>query len=73
MSSAQKDRRLLIMAPTVRDSQITAELLNGAGIETEQCRSLTQLVASLNYGGAAALIAEEHLTNSAKEPLAAWL
>jgi signal transduction histidine kinase len=73
MSIAQKDLRLLIMAPTVKDGEITAELLNGAGIETQQCRSLAQLVAELTEGAAAALIAEEHLSNSLKVPLAAWL
>ncbi len=73
MSATPKDLRLLIMAPTVKDGEITAELLNGAGIETQPCRSLPQLVDELNQGAAAALIGEEHLTNSLKMPLAAWL
>jgi signal transduction histidine kinase/CheY-like chemotaxis protein len=73
MNASPQDLRLLIMAPTPRDGDITCELLNGAGIGTQLCPDLHALVQELNDGAAAALIAEEHLSGGQKAPLAAWL
>ena len=73
MTASALDLRLLIMAPTPRDGEITCELLNGAGIGTLQCQDLYVLVHELNEGAAATLIAEEHLSGALKAPLAAWL
>lgn len=73
MNPSAHDLRILVMAPTVRDGEITAELLTGAGIATEQCKDLYALVKELNEGAAAALIAEEHLSSALLVPLAAWL
>jgi signal transduction histidine kinase len=73
MNATPKDLRLLIMAPTHRDGDITCELLNGAGIETDQCKTLQALVQKLDEGAAAILIAEEHLSGALKMPLSAWL
>src|SRR5690349_8625733 len=73
MSASARDLRILIMAPTARDSEITCELLNGSGITTHPCKDLYGLVHELNEGAAAALIAEEHLSGALKAPLAAWL
>ena len=64
---------ILIMAPTARDGGITAELLNGAGIETAAFTSLDSLVSALNDGAAAILVSEEHLVAAIKAPLSAWL
>lgn len=73
MNATARDLRLLIMAPTPKDGEITCELLNGAGITTHQCKDLYALVHELNEGAAAILIAEEHLSGALKAPLAAWL
>ena len=73
MNATARDLRILIMAPTARDGGITTDLLNGAGIETATFTSLDTLVAALNDGAAAVLVAEEHLAASHKGPLAAWL
>ena len=73
MNASASDLRILIMAPTARDAGITAELLNGAGIETAIFTSVEALIGALNEGGAAILVAEEHLAGAHKSPLAAWL
>ena len=73
MNASACDLRILCMAPTARDGEITCELLTGAGIATEQCKDLYALVHEMNEGAAAALIAEEHLSGALKAPLSAWL
>lgn len=73
MNASSNDLRLLVMAPTGRDGEITADLLTGAGIRTTLCRDLYELVHGLDEGAAAVLIAEEHLSGSLKGPLGAWL
>jgi two-component system, sensor histidine kinase len=73
MNATARDLRILVMAPTTRDGEITTELLNGAGIETALFTSLEALVAALSDGAAAVLIAEEHLAGTSKAPMSAWL
>jgi signal transduction histidine kinase len=73
MNVSPRDLRFLLMAPTNRDGDITSDLLNGAGIETQVFSSLEALVHALNEGAAAVLIAEEHLSGVLKVPLANWL
>ena len=73
MSAPLRDLRFLLMAPTHRDADITGDLLNGAGIETQVFSNLDALVDALNEGAAAVLVAEEHLNGSFKGPLANWL
>ena len=73
MTAAARDLRFLLMAPTNRDGDITSDLLNGAGIETQVFSNLDALVQALAEGAAAVMIAEEHLSGSLKAPLANWL
>jgi signal transduction histidine kinase/CheY-like chemotaxis protein len=73
MTAASLDLRFVVMAPTVKDGDITADLLTGAGIETIACATLECLVHTLSEGAAAVLVAEEHLIGPQKAPLAAWL
>src|SRR5688500_11057694 len=73
MTASPHDLPFLLMAPTNRDGDITSDLLNGAGIETQVFSRLEALVDALNEGAAAVMIAEEHLNGSLKAPLANWL
>ena len=73
MTATPHDLRFLLMAPTSRDGDITSDLLNGAGIETQVFSNLEALVHALGEGAAAAMIAEEHLNGPQKVPLAEWL
>ncbi len=52
--------RVLLLAPTVRDGQVSREILATAGIECEICRGLEDLQGEL-AGGAAALILPEEV------------
>ena len=67
------DLRFLILAPTTRDAQITADLLRGAGIDTESFTTLDALVGATGEGAAGILIPEEFLSGALKAPLAAAL
>jgi two-component system, sensor histidine kinase len=73
MNASASDLRILLMAPTLRDGEITSDLLNGAGIETQVFSNLDALVHALSGGAAAVLAAEEHLSGAEKAPLASWL
>ena len=73
MNASARDLRILVMAPTARDGDITTDLLNGAGIETATFTALDALVNALDDGAAAVLVAEEHLTAADKAPLSMWL
>ena len=73
MNATPRDLRFLVMAPTAKDGGITAELLRGAGIDTETFPSVPLLIEALKDGAAAVLLAEEHLAGVAKAPLADWL
>jgi signal transduction histidine kinase len=72
MNATPRDLRFLVMAPTAKDGGITAELLRGAGIDTETFRR-SRCIEALNGGAAAVLLAEEHLAGASKAPLADWL
>lgn len=69
-TSADLDRRLLILAPTRRDAVIARSLLVPAGVPTEVCPSLDTLVEKIEEGAAAILVAEEWVTSTAKVRLA---
>ena len=73
MNASARDLRILVMAPTARDGDITRDLLNGAGIETATFTAFDALVNALDDGAAAVLVAEEHLAAADKAPLSTWL
>jgi signal transduction histidine kinase/ActR/RegA family two-component response regulator len=64
------DRRVLILAPTKKDGIITQALLIPTGVQGEICDSLNGLIAELEGGAAAVLIAEELVASNGANPLA---
>ena len=64
---------ILVLTPTGRDSVATTELLQRACLATQVCQNLTELIAHLGEGAAAALIAEEALTGEGYNTLVAWV
>jgi signal transduction histidine kinase/ActR/RegA family two-component response regulator len=64
------DQRVLILAPTKKDAIITQALLIPAGVQGEICESLSGLIAELEAGAAAVLIAEELVASGRANPLA---
>ena len=59
------EERILVLAPTGRDAELLASILLQNDFEADVCRDLAALSSSLNLGGAAAVIAEEALSDSA--------
>ncbi len=53
------ERRLLVLAPTHRDAQITASVMAATGITAVNCDGVASLVDRLQEGAAGVLIAEE--------------
>jgi signal transduction histidine kinase/ActR/RegA family two-component response regulator len=64
------DRRVLILAPTRRDAVVTKTLLAPAGIVTEFRSTLPAMVAALEAGAAAIVIAEESVASPGSGTLA---
>src|SRR5262245_44495038 len=73
MSGSANDLRILVMAPTVKDGDITVELLQGANIRAIACQNWQHLADELNQGAAALLVGEEHLAGPMRAALASWL
>jgi signal transduction histidine kinase len=59
--AVEADMRVLVLAPTARDSQITRAVLADDGIACCVCRDLQRLLDELPRGAAALLLAEEAL------------
>jgi signal transduction histidine kinase/ActR/RegA family two-component response regulator len=64
------DRRVLILAPTRRDSDITESLLTSAGLPHVVCADMDELVAAAGQGAAAVLLAEETIPHRWRARLA---
>jgi len=58
------DRRVLILAPTRKDALITQSLLLPSGVSGEVCPTMNSLIASLEDGAAAIMIAEEWVSSA---------
>ena len=69
-ASVDFDRRVLILAPTRRDAEITHSLLTGTGVPSEICPAMDDLVIAARQGAAAILVAEETITHPGGQRLA---
>lgn len=67
-----QEERVLVLAPTLRDTQICCETLAQAGITGVPCGNLTELCTQLDAGAGAALLTEEAFT-AEEAPLQRWL
>ena len=65
--------RILILAPTGRDSQLALMALNEAGLSAVACADIVELCVRLEEGAGVAMITEEALTTSAMRTLNATL
>ena len=68
-----REHRVLVLAPFGRDTAEIGRVLGEAGFATETCDSADQLCVEIARGGAAALIAEEALSEEARRRLTAIL
>ncbi|HEY4100933.1 MAG TPA: PAS domain S-box protein [Gemmatimonadales bacterium] len=67
------ERRVLVLAPTRRDAELTVEVLTKAGVTTFLCRSVTHLISELARGAATILVPEEVASRSNTGGLHEWL
>ena len=58
------DLRILVLAPTSNDAQLTARFLENAGLATQVCTTLALLAQHLHAGCGALLLAEEALAEA---------
>src|SRR6476660_2146125 len=58
----RKEKRVLFLAPTVRDGEITRSLLAGAGLTCILCKGLDRLAKEIHEGAGAVLLTEEAMT-----------
>src|SRR4051812_32497732 len=61
--STESDSRVLILAPTRRDSEVTVRLLSGVGLNCIVCPDPEALATEIARGGGAVLLTD-HITNS---------
>jgi hypothetical protein len=67
------EERVLILAPTKKDGEVSQALLQQAEIPSHVCGSLQQLSAELHAGAGALVVTEDALVHSANAPLFAAL
>jgi signal transduction histidine kinase/ActR/RegA family two-component response regulator len=72
LSTALADR-VLILAPTGRDSAVAASILKEAGLPTAVCADLPCFVREIEAGAAAAVVVEEALHTADISGLARWI
>jgi signal transduction histidine kinase/CheY-like chemotaxis protein len=61
MNVEERERRVVFLAPTLRDSNLTASLFSRAGISMTMCVDLRSLCEEIAAGAGAILLAEEAL------------
>jgi signal transduction histidine kinase/CheY-like chemotaxis protein len=67
--SGNLERRVLVLAPTGRDTQLACDILQSHGIVSERCDGIRDLAAKIIEGAGAALVTEESLTAPAIDVL----
>jgi PAS domain S-box-containing protein len=63
------EQRILVLAPTAKDSDLTQSILSASGISCDICSSVSDLIVKSEQGVGALLVAEEVLSNSKDEQL----
>jgi signal transduction histidine kinase/ActR/RegA family two-component response regulator len=61
--SCDVDRRVLVLAATGRDAELTREVLSPTNLAVTDCETFDAMVAEVSAGAAVALIAEERLSS----------
>ncbi|WP_254506829.1 ATP-binding response regulator [Anatilimnocola floriformis] len=73
MSLTAEEKRVLILAPTKKDGEVSVSLLAQAGIPALACAALSSLIDELRIGAGALVITEDSLTRNFQSPLYAAL
>jgi signal transduction histidine kinase/ActR/RegA family two-component response regulator len=67
------EQRVLVLAPTSRDAELTASVLGEAGIECLCCQQLSEICRELDAGAGVVVLPEEAVVPAHHNPLAVWL
>ncbi|HET9232628.1 MAG TPA: PAS domain S-box protein, partial [Candidatus Eisenbacteria bacterium] len=67
------EQRVFILAPTGKDSALTASVLERAGVTCVSGASVEEICEELDHGGAAVLLAEEAVSDDRIDCLKEWL
>ena len=59
------EQRVLVLAPTSKDAELTRSVLDTAGIESFGCRDLNEMCDQLEAGAAAILLPEDAVIHDA--------
>src|ERR1044071_5569034 len=62
-NGGDRERRVLLVAPTRRDAEITCAFLNKAGMRCVVCRDLVGLAEEIGKGAGAVLLTEEAIAS----------
>ena len=65
-----KEDQVLVLAPMGRDASLTANILCGAGLDTQVCETMEDLARETRVGAGCALLTEEALSSSDVKVLA---
>ena len=71
--STGREDLVLVLAPTAKDAEATREILVGAGIGCLVCRTIAEVCAEVDRGGAVALLTQEAILSDASNCLAGAL
>jgi hypothetical protein len=67
------DRRVLVLAPTLKDAELAQAILDRARIDSKCCRNLDEVVSEVERGAGAILLPEEAVVLDERERLTRWL
>lgn len=67
------ERRLIILAPTAKDAELTRSILEDDNVLCVACTSLAEVCRELDVGAAVVLLAEENILHESHRPLEEWL
>jgi len=67
------DHRVLVLAPTGKDSALAQAVFERAGIACQMCTDLARLCEELDAGAGAVIVAEEAVIQDQEDCLARWL
>lgn len=67
------DKRVLVLAPTGRDGPAACALIEQAGVASQLCSGIDELLQALEAGAGAAIIAEEAFLATDRARLFEWV
>ena len=68
-----EEQRVLVLAPFGRDAEAICEVLSAVGLEAESCGGVDGLCAEIRRGAAAAVVAEEVLSDDGRRRISRTL